>query len=196
MYTFRMGKRQGQTAFSPFSAITRRWLLPVMLLVAMMTSCSFVPEEMLAEEAAEGTPSVILSYATYTVALPEQAPMTLESPMISLYNNSRAVRVEMPSFTHEKSEGSLVHGSALTGRYDADSKALTLTGNVILDDDDLGLNLSAHQLNWLLDVQQVVSADPVTIGFGSGSTINGSSLSGNLESGRFVLTDAEGWIVP
>lgn len=172
------------------------FMFPVMLSVALLSACSFMPEEMLTEETTEGAPSVVLSAAVYTVALKGKEPMTMESPMISLYNNSRTVQVAMPVFSHEKDDGSLVQGSALSGSYNANTKTLSLIGSVILDDGELGLKLTGSQLSWMLDVQQIVSTAPVTVVFGSGSTINGNNLSGSLESGRFVLTNAEGWIVP
>ncbi len=161
-----------------------------------MSSCSFVPEEELTAPKDGDIPDIILENASYTVSLPDGLPLTVHSPQIGLYSTSQNIHIDSPEFTHQKSSGHNVTGSSHTGSYERNKNLLVLEGDVSLHDEDLELNIQANELSWMVDIQQLVSNQPVRIEFGSGNTITGATFTGSLENGRFELTHAKGWIVP
>ncbi len=154
-----------------------RAILPLILLL-LITSCSFVSDDG-SEREAEERPEFILENVEYTLGQSGESPIFIKSSRMTFYSRDNRAITETFSFEQRDGGEVKVSGQAGYGDINTNTKVMDLKGGVSIHDLTNDMLIEAEELTFDSENSEIYASSDVYVKTSDGE-FRGSGFSGDL----------------
>lgn len=165
-----------------------------LLILFVMTSCSFAKPEGAAAGKPADRPDILLTNASYIVGLPGQDPLLVRGATMEIYEEARMAFFTHVEFEQHDAHGDLIlSGSARSGQVHLDTHNAEFSGSVTVEKHDDDMLIFCDTLSWN-DAEQTIETPEntkVTVRYASGNEITGIGFTGKLKESLYEFSRIE-----
>lgn len=167
-----------------------RWILPLILSLIVLSSCSFVDEEE-TEHEKEARPDIILENTSYTLGQDGERPVYIASSRMVFWNSEEKAETGRIAFYQMDDEGEIaLRGRADRSEIDTGTKLLRLYGEVLFFSEDGNMRIEAEDLTFDSENSELSSDGRVSVSSEDG-TFQGEGFQADLITSTYTFNSID-----